>query len=416
MADTKKPTKRAGEPAKPAKRRSVKGKRRVAASGRDAASSREVAGSSVPARASEPAEQIAAPASAGAVPPAASPRTSSVALEHEGRAAGDSGSSAAFERSSEGAKEPAPAKKRPSVKNRIGGVPKRASGAKASADANAKERGTRSASDVPAGSPDAPSDDSKQASAAVLHKPQADEKPESARGANPVSRFMAHVTSTGAPAGEADSSPDSPHAHEADGAGREQPNVGEEPASSAPGPDSETAASPESAERPSASRRRAKKRRRWPFIGLGVLIAAVLAASGYFAWNRWLRFDDAADIQGVWQARSEGVSLVIDAAEIHLTGDVAYAYELDTWEKTISFSFGDMSGSGAYRFSSDRQTLVIEEGAEHDLAAEILATFGLGEEVGADVPGASGSDAAADEDAQGDAASSGALTLVLDRA
>ena len=44
-----------------------------------------------------------------------------------------------------------------------------------------------------------------------------------------------------------------------------------------------------------------------------------------------------------------------------MNSDVAYSYSLDTFNKTISFSFGKYSGSGSYAFSPDRTTLVLTE-------------------------------------------------------
>ena len=53
----------------------------------------------------------------------------------------------------------------------------------------------------------------------------------------------------------------------------------------------------------------------------------------------------------------------VDAEAIRLTDDVAYAYQLDPWAKTLSFTFGSYAGGGCYQFSLDRQTLVIKDGS-----------------------------------------------------
>ena len=48
---------------------------------------------------------------------------------------------------------------------------------------------------------------------------------------------------------------------------------------------------------------------------------------------------------------------------IKLTEDVSWSYKLDTDAKTISYTFGNMEGSGRYRFSLDRSQLVISDGS-----------------------------------------------------
>ena len=54
--------------------------------------------------------------------------------------------------------------------------------------------------------------------------------------------------------------------------------------------------------------------------------------------------------------------MVIDGETIQLTEDVSWSYTLDTDAKTISYTFGNMEGSGRYRFSLDRSQLVISDG------------------------------------------------------
>lgn len=54
--------------------------------------------------------------------------------------------------------------------------------------------------------------------------------------------------------------------------------------------------------------------------------------------------------------------VVIDGETIKLTEDVSWSYTLDTDAKTISYTFGNMEGSGRYRFSLDRSQLVISDG------------------------------------------------------
>ena len=112
----------------------------------------------------------------------------------------------------------------------------------------------------------------------------------------------------------------------------------------------------------SAGRGTAGKRRLWPRILALVVAVLVLAMVAVFSWNRWLRFDDARDFQGSWQMAGAASAVAIDGDVIRLTEDVAYAYRLDPGSKTLSFTFGMYSGKGRYRFSLDRQTLVIQDG------------------------------------------------------
>lgn len=112
----------------------------------------------------------------------------------------------------------------------------------------------------------------------------------------------------------------------------------------------------------SAGRGTAGKRRLWPRILALVVAVLVLAMVAVFSWNRWLRFDDARDFQGSWQMAGAASAVAIDGDVIRLTEDVAYAYRLDPGSKTLSFTFGTYSGKGRYRFSLDRQTLVIQDG------------------------------------------------------
>ena len=55
------------------------------------------------------------------------------------------------------------------------------------------------------------------------------------------------------------------------------------------------------------------------------------------------------------------MTVVIDDGSINMPNNLPYAYALDTWNKTISFDFQGLSGSGTYAFSADRQHLVITE-------------------------------------------------------
>ena len=155
-------------------------------------------------------------------------------------------------------------------------------------------------------------------------------------------------------------------------------------------PRSSKAKSPKAASSGRTRKKDAKqpKKHRWLRVAIGLLVAAVLVVVAAFSWNRWLRFDDAADFQGNWQASGQAAVVVIDGKQMHLTDEVAYDYTLDTWAKTIDFSFGKLSGSGTYRFSDDRRTRTIIEGGNSDLLRDFLRMFGLdiGAENESDLP------------------------------
>lgn len=102
-------------------------------------------------------------------------------------------------------------------------------------------------------------------------------------------------------------------------------------------------------------------------LGIAALVAlaALLAFSAYTVWNTWFRYDDAADFQGTWTS-SQGATVTIDAGQIHLSDDVAYAYTLDTQSKTLTFTFGTSEGHASYRFSQNRTRIVIDEDSGTD--------------------------------------------------
>jgi hypothetical protein len=106
------------------------------------------------------------------------------------------------------------------------------------------------------------------------------------------------------------------------------------------------------------------KKRRVPLV-LKVLLVVVLVAAlgvgGFFAWNTFLRYDDAADIQGQWKVEGTTGSIVITNSEIRLTDSVTYGYELDTFNKTITYSFGSYSNTGTYEFSEERDVLTLTD-------------------------------------------------------
>lgn len=110
--------------------------------------------------------------------------------------------------------------------------------------------------------------------------------------------------------------------------------------------------------------KRAKSRAK---MVVGVLFVVLLVATALLSWNHWLRFDDNADIQGRWIVEGTASAVTVDAENIVLTDSVAYTYDLDTFNKTITFHYDSLSGSASYAFSPERDVLVI---TEHDASAE----------------------------------------------
>lgn len=110
-------------------------------------------------------------------------------------------------------------------------------------------------------------------------------------------------------------------------------------------------------------------------IVLAAVLVVVLACVGFaafLAWDRWGAFDDAVDMQGVWQANGSDSVVVIDGEKIQLTDDVSYSYEIDPFAKTITFHLGNMEGQGRYRFSPDRSQLVITDGPNYSWLSTLL--------------------------------------------
>ncbi len=100
----------------------------------------------------------------------------------------------------------------------------------------------------------------------------------------------------------------------------------------------------------------------WYFIG--VVVVVLLAGLIYLGWNQWFRYDDKADFQGKWISKETGYEVLITDSQIVFNSETAYDYALDTFEKTITFTFKDLSGEGSYAFSEERDTLVIVEKGE----------------------------------------------------
>lgn len=115
-----------------------------------------------------------------------------------------------------------------------------------------------------------------------------------------------------------------------------------------------------------------KKRRHWPLVAVVSLLVLCAVCALLFCWQKWWRFDDAADIQGEWQVVATGDTIVLDGHKLKLTTSVSYDYRLDVQDKTIEYSFGDLVGGGHYYLDASRRTLVIIDGDDElGLLAEV---------------------------------------------
>lgn len=95
---------------------------------------------------------------------------------------------------------------------------------------------------------------------------------------------------------------------------------------------------------------------------LAVLVVILVAAVASFSVFRWIASDDTQDFQGTWYVAGTDTPVVITEDRIQLNDEVSYWYELNTDSKTITFTFGNLEGEGCYRFSLDKQQLVVVDG------------------------------------------------------
>ena len=116
---------------------------------------------------------------------------------------------------------------------------------------------------------------------------------------------------------------------------------------------------------------------RWPQLIFLLLLLAVVVTAGLFVWDHWFRYDDAKDFQNDWALSGTASTVTINADYIVVTTDVHYSYKLDTWAKTITYSFGDLQGAGVYRFSADRTKLVIIEGGFNNVVLDAKIALNL---------------------------------------
>ena len=161
-----------------------------------------------------------------------------------------------------------------------------------------------------------------------------------------------------APAGVAASAASAASAEHAGVAGGAEPA---EPAESADAPEE-----PEAPEQQGELPQKRRRRKRTALIVAAAVISVVVIALGLFSWNRWLRFDDARDIQGEWFAAYGGrrAPITIDGDSIVFNPETTWHYTLDTTAKTITFTFGSQTGGGRYWFVGDHEHLIIEDGVD----------------------------------------------------
>ncbi len=126
---------------------------------------------------------------------------------------------------------------------------------------------------------------------------------------------------------------------------------------------------------------------------LAFLLLIICAGTilGIFSFGRWLSGDDKKNFEGVWKVHNTTTILAFTQNEIVLNADTSYAYHIDSFAKTIDYSFGNAQGKGRYWFNKDKTILVITDGKNYtatstyfdDLAAWIGGWFG-GEKIKVD--------------------------------
>lgn len=120
--------------------------------------------------------------------------------------------------------------------------------------------------------------------------------------------------------------------------------------------------------RPSSKRKTEASKRKKSLAGriaggvIGALAVVIIVCFAFFSWGRWFASDDRADLEGTWYVVGTTTPITITSDAIVLSEDASYAYTVDPFAKSLSYTFGNLSGSGRYRFSQDRQTLAIIEG------------------------------------------------------
>lgn len=111
-----------------------------------------------------------------------------------------------------------------------------------------------------------------------------------------------------------------------------------------------------------ASKPQKKKRVPRPLkVILIILFVAIIGVGAFLTWDYLFRYDDAQDIQGQWKIEGSNNSIVITDSEIRLTDSVSFGYELNTFEKTITYTFANYTGVGSYVFSPERDVLTLTD-------------------------------------------------------
>lgn len=106
-----------------------------------------------------------------------------------------------------------------------------------------------------------------------------------------------------------------------------------------------------------------KKNRIVRRVVIVVVTLLVLASVGFLSLYRWGLYDDIADIQGTWRIDGTKTKITISDTQIKLNKEVEFSYTLDPMSKTITFDFGQLDGTGRYRFSLDRNKLSLTDGS-----------------------------------------------------
>jgi hypothetical protein len=111
-----------------------------------------------------------------------------------------------------------------------------------------------------------------------------------------------------------------------------------------------------------ASKPRKKSRIPRPLkVVVAIVLVLIIGAGAFFTWDYLFRYDDAQDIQGQWKIEGSNNSIVITDSEIRLTDSVSFEYELNTFEKTITYKFANYTGVGSYVFSPERDVLTFTD-------------------------------------------------------
>lgn len=168
---------------------------------------------------------------------------------------------------------------------------------------------------------------------AVPHAPAANQAPRSGAGASPTAKV--------------------PHAAAARPQGDQIPVSKEIPSVRS------QAQKPSSAKK--AKKTKKKRTSRVFKIIITIILLVVLVGGGLLVWNYLFRYDDKQDFQGQWKIEGTNASIVITDSEIKLTDSVSFGYELDTFAKTIKYTYVNYANEGSYVFSSERDVLTITD-------------------------------------------------------